>query len=215
MERIYCISGLGGNQKLFEKLIVKGYELVPVNWVPFEKKDTLANYAQKLAKTIPEANPIILGLSFGGMLTVEIAAQQNVKKALIISSAKSRDELTLAGGGFSRCVVNAGIVPAGFFTIPNPVAIKYLGAKSCADKKMLRDVIRNSDGLFMKRALKAIMNWERGPGPVNVTHIHGTADKVIASAASKPDYWIQYGTHFMIYDRADEVSKIISGILSK
>ena len=111
MERIYCISGLGGNQKLFEKLIVKGYELVPVNWVPFEKKDTLANYAQKLAKTIPEANPIILGLSFGGMLTVEIAAQQNVKKALIISSAKSRDELTLAGGGFSRCVVNAGRMP--------------------------------------------------------------------------------------------------------
>jgi pimeloyl-ACP methyl ester carboxylesterase len=214
MERIYCISGLGGNQRLFDKLHVAGYEFVPVPWVPFEKDDTLASYAQNLFKTIPEANPIILGLSFGGMLTVEIAAHHPVSKAIIVSSAKSKAELTLAGGGLARWIINRGLVPAGCFTIPNPVALNYLGAKSSSDKKMLRDVIRNSDGLFMKRALKSIMNWGRSPGPANVTHIHGTADRVIASATVHSDYWIKGGTHFMIYDRADEVSKIISACLA-
>lgn len=214
MNRIYCISGLGADQRVFKKLSIAGYELAPVNWIPFSKTDTLPAYAQKLAAQIKDENPIIIGLSFGGMLTVEIAKQIQVKKAFIVSSAKTSAELGIPGGGIVRWLINSGTIPSQLLTIPNPIALSYLGAKTADDRQLLSAIIRDADGAFMKWALRSITHWQNDSYTQNVIHIHGTADKVIDSAKVHPHFWIDGGTHIMIYNRAAEVSKIISDCLS-
>ena len=74
MTTIHCISGLGADQRIFQKLQIPGAVLKPVPWPDFDKYDELACYAQKVAALIPEGpDEVILGLSFGGMLASEIA----------------------------------------------------------------------------------------------------------------------------------------------
>jgi pimeloyl-ACP methyl ester carboxylesterase len=210
MKRIYCISGLGADHRLFQRIAVDGYELVAVPWVPFNAADTVETYAVKMAAQIPEAEPVILGLSFGGMLAVEIARRQPVKKAILISSAKTAGELNIPGGKIARWVLDIGIIPRYFLGIPHPITLAYLGAKAKEDRTFLKDVIWDSDQRFTKWALKAIGRWKSASYPANIVHIHGTADKVIAAAKVKPDFWIEGGSHIMIYNRADEINKIIS-----
>ena len=95
MDKLYCISGLGADHRLFAHIAVPGYELVDVPWLPFPRTDTMATYAMKLAATMPDDAPII-GLSLGGMLATEIAKRSPQRRVVIISSAKVRAELGYA-----------------------------------------------------------------------------------------------------------------------
>ena len=215
MKHIYCISGLGADHRLFANLSIPGYELIPLSWLPFDKEDDMATYAMKMASLIEDKAPVILGLSFGGMLSVEIAKKYPQARVFIVSSAKLPSELQIHGGAISRWLINSMIVPPAFLTYPAASALYYLGAKTKEEKKFISQIIREADGRFMKWALKTLANWQNTVCPTNVTHIHGTADKTIPSAHVHPDYWIEDGSHIMIYNMANEVSKIITDSLLK
>jgi len=209
MGKIYCISGLGADQRIFQKLRIPGHELVPLNWVPYDKHDDVSCYAQKLAAHIDDKEPVVLGVSFGGMLAVEIAKQQPTKKVFIVSSAKSKDELGHPGN-FLKFIIRSKIIPDSLITSPNKFVLDFFGAQTIDEKEMMKDIIRRSDADFMKWALKALLSWENTTRPPGLTHIHGTADRIIPAANVHPDFWIDGGTHIMVYNRADEVSKIIT-----
>ncbi len=209
---IYCISGLGADHTIFRNLSVNNYELIPVHWVPFNKQDNVCSYAQKVSAQIKEEHPIILGLSFGGMLAVEIAKVRATDKVILVSSAKSRDELG-EPPGLLKWVIKSGLLPASFLTIPNKVILDRFGATSGEEQKLISGIMRRSDGHFMKWALKSRLTWNNAVIPKNITHIHGTADKIIPPDNVHPDHWIDGGSHIMVYDRAVEISKIIADTL--
>jgi len=215
MKNIYCISGIGADHRLFKKLSVPGYTLVALPWVPFESNDNMASYAMKMFACIPEKSPVIIGLSFGGMLAIEIAKAHPECTVFIVSSAKKSSEVKIHGGALSRWLIRSMVLPARFFIIPSATAIYYLGAQDEGEKQLLRQIMRDSNGRFMKWALKAIATWHNDVLPAGGVHIHGTNDKTIPSSGVHPDYWIEGGGHTMIYNRADEVARIISECLSK
>lgn len=212
MEKIYCISGLGADHRLFAHLSIPGYILVPLPWVPHEPKDTLASYAVKMAQQIPEQDPIILGLSFGGMLAAEIACRIPVKKTILISSAKIRTEV-----GFRSFIYKGlnSILPVGLFPRPYSVILYYLGADTDEEKAMLKDMLDHGNIPFTKWCVGAILGWDATSCPASVFQLHGTADRVIVPANVKPDHWIKDGSHIMIYNRAAKVSALISDYLER
>jgi pimeloyl-ACP methyl ester carboxylesterase len=207
MSRIYCISGLGADKRVFRNLSVPGYELVPLDWVPYDDLDDIASYALKFAKEIKEDNPVIMGVSFGGMIAIEIAKQLPVRKVCLVSSAKVAAELG-DPSFFGKWIINNKVVPSVFLTTPNPFIFSFFGAKTEDEKQLMRDIIRESDPGFVKWALKALLMWRNNVRPANVVQIHGTADKIILSSGVHPDVWVQGGSHMMVYNRAEEVSKI-------
>jgi pimeloyl-ACP methyl ester carboxylesterase len=211
--RVYCISGLGADHRVFRNLAVPGWELVPLPWIPFHEDDTLPSYAQKFARQIPGEEPVILGLSFGGMLATEIGKITKTREIIIVSSAKGPQELNIHGGAISRWLISSRIIPSFLFTVPNPVVLSYFGAHTREEKEVMRDVIRHTDGRFMKWALQALLTWKNSTVPAGLLHIHGTADRVIPSAAVKPDAWIAGGSHMMIFNRAADVNDIIARYL--
>jgi len=209
VKKIYCLSGLGADARVFSKLIVPGYKLVHLKWLPFSKKDTLETYAIKMAELIDEADPVIIGVSFGGMLATEIAKRYNTTKTILISSAKTKGELPVYHGILRSIIINR-LIPPFFLKIGNPVIYDMFGAHSSEERKMLSEVFKHSDGDIMSHAMKAIVLWENNMIPANLIHIHGTSDKIIPFENVKPDYVIEGGSHIMIYNRAGEISKIIA-----
>lgn len=213
MGKIYCLSGIGADDRIFAKLSVPGYELVHLTWIRPDRNESLQHYALRIARLIDEPNPIILGLSFGGMLCTEIAKTIPVKKAFLISSAKTKLELPR----LNRAVlglIRSQILPPFVYSIPNRYICKIFGAENAEEMRLLNGIIGDADGAFVKWASRAIIDWHNEVVPPNLIQIHGTNDKVLPSAMSKPDYWIEGGTHLMVYSRADEVSALIASELS-
>jgi pimeloyl-ACP methyl ester carboxylesterase len=214
VQKIYCLSGLGADERVFHRLHIDGCELVHISWIPFTQNETLKTYAAKLAAVIRDKEPVVLGMSFGGMLATEIAKILPVKKTFLISSAKTRTELPQYNG-LLRMLLSAQLIPASFFQWPNPVIYYLFGAKTREEKKMLKDVLKHTNGKLVTWALKAIMQWNNSKVPGNIVHIHGTNDKILPGKFVKADYWIEDGSHIMIYNRAEEVSNIIEKELAK
>src|SRR5205814_5443257 len=94
MKKIYCISGLGADEKAFAKLHVQGYQLVHLPWLIPVKDETIDEYAERMSRNITDHNPVIMGLSFGGIMGIEIAKKLiAVEKVILISSVKSFKEI--------------------------------------------------------------------------------------------------------------------------
>lgn len=89
MQQIYCIPGLGADHRLFSKLKLEA-ELIPVEYITAESDDTAQSYAAKLLTQIKEENPILMGVSLGGILAIEISKLIPVKKLILISTVKSK-----------------------------------------------------------------------------------------------------------------------------
>ncbi|MBC7553225.1 MAG: alpha/beta hydrolase [Taibaiella sp.] len=206
MQNIYCLSGLGADERIFRKLTIPGYKLVHIPWVPHSGNDTMESYAAKLAVQIKDPAPLVMGLSFGGMMAVEIGRLLPTRKIIIISSAKNRGELPQYNTLFSALI---SLMPSWFYTQPLPPLLERFGAKTTEEKELMKQIIKDSDGGFMKWALSTMQHWRKETTEPNILHIHGTDDDIIPAAGVRPTFWLQGGTHIMVYNRAQEISNII------
>lgn len=75
---------------------------------------------------------------------------------------------------------------------------------------MLKHIINDTDIVFLKWAVSKITRWDNKYKVENLYHMHGTADKIFPIRFIKPDSIIMGGGHFMIYDRHEEISKILT-----
>lgn len=209
MKKIYCISGLGADDRVFKKLKIKNANLINLPWPDYERSDNLPYYAQRLSAMIEDDHPTILGLSFGGMLAIEIGKQRDVKQTILISSAKTKEEVPEFGRVVKALVVSE-LVPAFIYKTPNKILNEKFGVETEEDKELLKGILQDSDGQFMRWAMKAVSTWEGKHYNEPVLHIHGTSDGIIFPENVTPDYWIEGGGHMMVYQRAEEISNIIN-----
>jgi pimeloyl-ACP methyl ester carboxylesterase len=214
MKQIYCISGLAADHTLFANLSISGYNLVPVPWVAHAPNDDMATYAAKMYHSMNCRKPIILGLSLGGMLATEIAKTFPVERAILVSSAKTKQELGY-NSMLLRGVYSSNIIPDRIMSSPDRLKLFMLGAHRPEEKRVLAAVMHRADPAFTKWAIGALLHWQNTDIPPNITHLHGTADRVIRPFAVHPDYWIQNGSHIMILNRATEISDIIGRELTR
>lgn len=208
MRKLYCISGLGADERVFMKLRVKNVQLVHIPWPDYDEHDELPCYAQKVSSLIKEENPLILGVSLGGMIGVEISKIRPVEKVILVSSAKTKKEMPPYEGLFGK-LMRSKIVPSFMYKIPNPIMYERFGAETDEDEALLNAILKDSDGKFMKWAMRAISFWQNETIVPPVAHIHGMQDRIIFPGNIQADRWIDDGGHMMIYNRAEEVSKFI------
>jgi pimeloyl-ACP methyl ester carboxylesterase len=209
---VYFISGLGADRRAFKKIVFPpDFKLVHLDWIPARPGESLEGYAARLALNIDTSVPLyLIGLSFGGMLATEISKKLNPVHTFIISSTPTFKELPwyyrMAGS-----LNLQKLVPVSFLKKGNNIGLKFLGAKTADERLLLRQLVIDSDPYFIKWALTCILTWKNKERPMNLTHIHGTADHILPIRfCSKPDAIIKGGGHFMVYANAGEIMKIIS-----
>lgn len=210
MKDIYLLSGLGADQRVFQFLDLKGFRTHAIEWVKPKKDETVPHYAKRLLAQIKTPKPILLGVSFGGILAVEIGKQIETDKIIIISSIKCKADLPrpLRIAGFLR--MNK-LIPAEALQKPNGVLFWFFGAETDHDKKLLADIVEDTEPGFTEWGIGAVASWKNAVCPDNVIHIHGTDDRIFPQQT--PDYAIEGGGHFMIVNRCDEISRILRKVL--
>ena len=213
MKKVYFISGLGADKRVFSFLDLSFCEPVFIEWITPLKNESLESYARRLLDTIPEKHPVVVGVSFGGMLATEMAKADPELKAVIIASNKSAKEFP----GYLRA---SKYFPV-YRWLPNNMlkksayAFKWvLGKNEKAQKRIILDIIRETDMGFVKWAVNAILYWNNTEIPENITHIHGTGDKLLPYKFVKADYTIPNGRHVLPLDHPIEISQILKSVIT-
>lgn len=205
---IYFFSGLGADSSAFGNLDLPGYRRVHISWIPPLPDESLAHYAGRIKSQITEEDPYIIGLSFGGIVAVEVARQMTVHKMALISSARTRDNIDRMQSFFMKLGLYR-IIPGSLLKHTNFLTHSYFGAHTEKDKKALLKLLQGTDISFFRWGLKSVADWDNREITARTIQIHGTADKVIAYRLSHPDYSINGGGHLMVFNKADTISHII------
>ncbi len=210
MQKVYFISGLGADERAFSFLDLSFCEPIFIQWLEPKAKESLAAYAMRLKATITEPAPIIVGLSFGGMLATEMAKADSSAKVVIISSNKTTVEFPF----WLKIGINFPIynwMPDWVFTTTKLGIYWFMGAKTAAEKAAVKAIVSDAKVDFYKWAIYAILNWKNKVAPKNVYHIHGTSDKVLPFWLLKSvDMQLPKGEHLMIMNKAAEISALLS-----
>lgn len=212
MKTIYCISGLGADERAFSKLKIDGYTLKVIHWLIPEPNETIEDYAKRMRADIREENPVLMGLSFGGMICTEIAKQIPVDKIIIISSIKSSKELPFWMKTVATLKLNK-IVPLKSSKLTQPIQNKMLGVQTAEEKNLVACFRKEVDLPYTNWAVHQAINWKNDWQHPNIYHIHGDKDNMFPIKNIKATYTIKNAGHFMIMNRAAEVSDCINSIL--
>ena len=68
MNTVYLLSGLGADKRVFEFLDLSDFKVNHIDWIEPIDNETIESYAQRLLIQITTDRPIIIGVSFGGII---------------------------------------------------------------------------------------------------------------------------------------------------
>lgn len=200
---IYGISGLGADKRVFERLSLD-HDIIPIDWIEPLPNESIEAYSNRLKDVIDQSKPFVLiGVSFGGLIAIEISKITNPSLTILISSAQTKHDLRWVYRRFGKSKI-IPFIPSKLFDMPHGLASFLFGT---SEKKLLSNILDDTDQRFTKWAINELTNWKNDTKLNNVITISGTKDKLIPP--THVDHLIEGGEHFMIVDRANEISEII------
>ncbi|HMJ48003.1 MAG TPA: alpha/beta hydrolase [Ferruginibacter sp.] len=211
--KVYFISGLAADSRVFNNIkLPGGYEPIYLDWITPQEKETLKSYALRLSGKIdPTQHFVLVGLSMGGMIAIEIAKLYPPVTTIIVSSIPNSDQFPphfrLAGYlGLHT------LIPARLFKSLS-IINRYFNPDTREDKIILKQIIKDSDPRFIKWAIGAILSWRNHIIPQPLLQIHGSADRLLPARYTNPTHLISNGGHLMIMNKANELNKILEEAL--
>ena len=176
---------------------------------PLDKDEVIEDYAKRMAQKI-ETNKkvVLLGTSFGGILSIEISKHVPVEKIIFISSVKNRKELN----PLMRIEKGSSLldyVPSKM--VRNTIKAGYsVGSKLFSNLKEIDDediekMINRVDGKLEKWIIKKIKNWKGENQIQDFLHLHGDKDNIFPVKNIENFELIEGGNHNMILVKSQEI----------
>jgi pimeloyl-ACP methyl ester carboxylesterase len=199
---VYFMPGLAASIAIFEriKLTESEFEMFFLEWEIPNDRETLQEYAKRMTEKIVHENPVLIGVSFGGILVQEMAKFISVRKVIIISSVKSNME-------FPKRMVLAKstkaykLIPISLVQNIESLARFSFGKKVNERLKLYEKFLSVRDKRYLDWAIEQVILWERTVADPSVIHIHGDADDVFPIKYIKDCIIVAGGTHVMILNK--------------
>jgi len=207
MAVVYCIPGLGADKRLFRKLNLEGHEVHYVDWIPHRRRESITDYATRLSSQIKHPDPILIGVSLGGIMSVEISSLIDVKKVILISSLKGGTERppymhTQKRFNFQK------ILPVGFMK-RFACSLKRMKGGHPEDVEVFRSMIHGTDSRFFRWAIGQVLHWEHPGVGVPCAHFHGTNDFLIPHKNIRGAHLLPTESHFMFSEKTHILEPLI------
>lgn len=210
MTAIYLFSGLGADERAFSRLIFSPFQVFYIAWERPGPQESIQVYAQRIAKQITAPNPILIGLSFGGIMAIEVSKQlPSYQQLILISSVKTKHEIPWYYRWAGKLRLDS-IIPTGLLKSANPFIYWLFGLKAKEDKTLFKAMLKDADAVFMKWAIRQILTWPNEQIPYPLLHIHGEKDKLLPIHFIKNAIQVADAGHFMIYIQATKIQAQIS-----
>ncbi|WP_340063885.1 alpha/beta hydrolase [Ascidiimonas aurantiaca] len=199
---VYFMPGMAANSSIFEHIQLPDhtFEIHLLTWkVPY-KRESLSEYAIRMAQDIRHANPVLVGVSFGGILVQEISKHLLVRKVIVISSVKTKYELPRRMI-FARYTKVHKLLPTGLVNNVELLSKYAFGEVVSKRLELYEKYLSIRDKYYLDWSIDQIVHWSQEKPPNNVIHIHGDKDAVFPSIHIKNYIKVPDGTHIMIINR--------------
>lgn len=210
---IYLMPGMAANSKIFENLSFPAhYQLHYLEWLDPIKNETLPNYIKRLSSQITHENPVLIGVSMGGIIVQELKNLINTRRVIIISSIKSKNEFspTLK---FLNTLKVYKIIPFLINNFIEPSVKLYYGKKAHKYLNLYNYYLTKRDKNYLNWALQTVAYWNRVTVDDEIYHIQGSKDEIFPVKYIKNCKIVPNGTHIMIINKAKTLSKLLIEII--
>lgn len=211
----YFIPGMAADKRVFRHIqLPEQFQPVFLEWITPYKNESLSDYALRMSEQIDTRKPyILIGLSFGGMLAVEIAKKNHPHDVILIASISHHRHLP----AYYRSAYRIGLHQIiGINLLKKAVYLKrYFSGESSEDKQLINQMASDMDPDFIHWAMKAIVEWKTDEQELHVHHIHGNRDMILPISRTRAQYIIPGAGHLMILNRAKEINQILYSLLNR
>ncbi|MEZ5359141.1 MAG: alpha/beta hydrolase [Candidatus Zixiibacteriota bacterium] len=214
MHTLYCLSGLGADERIFNAFKIDSCRIEYIPWIIPHNKESIVDYAQRLAASVEWTAPFsLLGVSFGGVVAIELAQIVDPVNTIIISSYKTKHEFPWYFRLLGKTHLHR-IVPEWMMRSSSLVNWFFNNANTVEERRLLDDMLASADLTLTRWSIDRLLDWPGLPMSLpNLIHIHGTADRLLPYRYIKSDFAIEGGSHLMIYSRADEIARIVKRVI--
>ncbi len=211
---VYFMPGLAASPSIFERIELPRdkFEMILLEWCLPEEKESLAAYAKRMTSHIKHENPVLIGVSFGGILVQEMAKHITARKVIIISSAKCNAE-------FPRRMKIAKVtrlyrlIPTKWLSKIENIAKLSLGNKVKQRLHLYEKFLAVRDTKYLDWAIKNVIMWDRAVADESVIHIHGDQDAIFPPQYIKRFIAVKDGTHVMILNKYKWLNEYLPKII--
>ncbi len=199
---IYFIPGLAASSKIFEwiKLPEDQFESIALDWeLPLPGED-LKEYCRRYAQKITHPDPVLIGVSFGGLIVQEISKLMPVRRVIIISSAKCTGEYPRKFR-LGRKTGLYKLMPVRLMISLEKLARFHFWPFIDQRLQLYKRYLGVRDRHYWEWAIRQVVLWDRLEPDPNVIHIHGDKDHIFPIKYIKNCIIIKGGTHIMLITR--------------
>jgi pimeloyl-ACP methyl ester carboxylesterase len=213
---VYFVPGLAAGKEIFRNISLpeSKYKTYVLEWLIPEKGETLVDYAKRMAAFINEPDAVLIGVSFGGVVAQEMSLFLNLKKLIIISSIKTRDEMPqrfkLAASTFTYKLVPTSLIMRG-----SDLTKFAIGPKTKKRLKLYQEYLHVRDKQYLDWAIEQMITWRRKEAVPGVIHLHGESDLIFPIKNIENCISIKGGTHIMLLNKGKELTDKITELIDQ
>jgi pimeloyl-ACP methyl ester carboxylesterase len=208
------MPGLAASPVIFENIkLPEEFEVHFLEWFIPEDKESLSEYALRMTKNIKHENPVLVGVSFGGILVQEIAELISTRKTIIISSVKTNLEMPKRMK-IAKKTLAYKLIPTSLLANVETLVKYAFGENIISSRlKLYEKYLSVRDKKYLDWAIENVVLWSRTNPSNKVVHIHGDADEVFPIQNIKNAIQIKGGTHIMIINKYKWINENLPKII--
>lgn len=211
---VYLMPGLASSTAIFERIVLAEdtFEIVLLEWEIPMNNESLTDYAKRITQKIKHKNPVLIGVSFGGILVQEMAKYVDARKVIIISSVRSNLEFPRRLK-IAKTTKAYKLIPMSLIANIESLAKFSFGEKVNQRLKLYEKFLSVRDIGYLNWAVEQVVLWDRTVIDENVIHIHGEADDVFPIKYIKNCVVVKGGTHIMILNKYKWLNENLPSII--
>ncbi|MES2577480.1 MAG: alpha/beta hydrolase [Bacteroidota bacterium] len=211
---VYLMPGLAASTTIFERIALpeEMFEIVLLEWEIPLNNESLTDYAKRIADKITHPNPVLIGVSFGGILVQEMAKYVEARKIIIISSVKSNVEFPRRMK-IAKTTKAYKLIPMNLIANIESLAKFSFGEKVNQRLKLYEKFLSVRDIRYLNWAVEQVILWDRTVVDEDVIHIHGDMDDVFPIKYIKNCVVVKGGTHIMILNKYKWLNENLPSII--
>jgi pimeloyl-ACP methyl ester carboxylesterase len=212
--RLIMLPGLGADHRL-----VMPQRRLPVSlevpaWIKPRPGESLAEYGRRMAEIIDISSEFWLaGISFGGMVALEMARHLRPRGVILISSGRSCEAIPSIRrlAGKLTPWIPSGVLRR-LHSMPGQARALF-GAATPEQAALFAAMLKDTPPEFLRWSICALLRWRPEPTEVSIFHIHGERDRVIPLRRVRPDAIIAGAGHLVSLTHADEINRLILEVI--
>ncbi len=210
------MPGLAASPAIFERISLpeSDFETVLLEWeIPIDN-ESLSDYARRISEKITHENPVLIGVSFGGILVQEMSKFVKARKVIIISSVRCNEEFPRRMK-IAKKTKAYKLIPMDLFINIEKLAKYSFGNKINERIHLYEKFLSVRDKKYLEWAVEQVVLWNRCEIDEKVIHIHGDQDEVFPMKYIKNCTVVKGGTHIMILNKYKWLNENLPKIITE